>query len=153
MIRRPPRSTRTDTLFPYTPLFRSAAARAPPRARRRAIPAGSSGDGRRERWRPLRFPCRRISAEDQGEHPRPEPPPGRTGHAAMRTGSSLSPSSSASAYAAPGATPPRAIERRGERQGDGGGKGVAVRVDLGGGRTTQTKNRIDYETKLRINLT
>src|SRR3546814_1664689 len=26
MIRRPPRSTRTDTLFPYTPLFRSASA-------------------------------------------------------------------------------------------------------------------------------
>src|SRR3546814_7404417 len=26
MIRRPPRSTRTDTLFPYTTLFRSAAA-------------------------------------------------------------------------------------------------------------------------------
>src|SRR3546814_20020722 len=25
MIRRPPRSTRTDTLFPYTPLFRSRA--------------------------------------------------------------------------------------------------------------------------------
>src|SRR3546814_5495017 len=30
MLRRPPRSTRTDTLFPYTPLFRS-----PPAARRR----------------------------------------------------------------------------------------------------------------------
>src|SRR6056297_3898815 len=28
MIRRPPRSTRTDTLFPYTTLFRSACARA-----------------------------------------------------------------------------------------------------------------------------
>src|SRR3546814_3865065 len=28
MIRRPPRSTRTDTLFPYTTLFRSAAASA-----------------------------------------------------------------------------------------------------------------------------
>src|SRR3546814_13308480 len=27
MIRRPPRSTRTDTLFPYTPLFRSNRAR------------------------------------------------------------------------------------------------------------------------------
>src|SRR3546814_13715011 len=27
MIRRPPRSTRTDTLFPYTPLFRSLARR------------------------------------------------------------------------------------------------------------------------------
>src|SRR3546814_17418059 len=28
MIRRPPRSTRTDTLFPYTTLFRSAQGRA-----------------------------------------------------------------------------------------------------------------------------
>src|SRR3546814_1347903 len=28
MIRRPPRSTRTDTLFPYTTLFRSQSARA-----------------------------------------------------------------------------------------------------------------------------
>src|SRR3546814_4816393 len=36
MIRRPPRSTRTDTLFPYTTLFRShqpAVARAPPAGR------------------------------------------------------------------------------------------------------------------------
>src|SRR3546814_13485846 len=30
MIRRPPRSTRTDTLFPYTTLFRSNAPRRPP---------------------------------------------------------------------------------------------------------------------------
>src|SRR3546814_15591046 len=29
MIRRPPRSTRTDTLFPYTTLFRSRAGRLP----------------------------------------------------------------------------------------------------------------------------
>src|SRR3546814_21145046 len=29
MIRRPPRSTRTDTLFPYTTLFRSTGADAP----------------------------------------------------------------------------------------------------------------------------
>src|SRR3546814_15110797 len=29
MIRRPPRSTRTDTLFPYTTLFRSTASRSP----------------------------------------------------------------------------------------------------------------------------
>src|SRR3546814_4942551 len=29
MIRRPPRSTRTDTLFPYTTLFRSEAKRSP----------------------------------------------------------------------------------------------------------------------------
>src|SRR3546814_20642124 len=36
MIRRPPRSTRTDTLFPYTTLFRSRCktnGRAPPRPR------------------------------------------------------------------------------------------------------------------------
>src|SRR3546814_7521627 len=30
MIRRPPRSTRTDTLFPYTTLFRSSAVRLAP---------------------------------------------------------------------------------------------------------------------------
>src|SRR3546814_1126076 len=30
MIRRPPRSTRTDTLFPYTTLFRSRPSRAAP---------------------------------------------------------------------------------------------------------------------------
>src|SRR3546814_14157020 len=38
MIRRPPRSTRTDTLFPYTPLFRSQVVlrlRAPPLANER----------------------------------------------------------------------------------------------------------------------
>src|SRR3546814_13514657 len=39
MIRRPPRSTRTDTLFPYTTLFRSARA-----------PAGARGS-RRRLWR------------------------------------------------------------------------------------------------------
>src|SRR3546814_2601933 len=32
MIRRPPRSTRTDTLFPYTTLFRSPSPRCRPRA-------------------------------------------------------------------------------------------------------------------------
>src|SRR3546814_1339675 len=39
MIRRPPRSTRTDTLFPYTTLFRSA------RPRRRGAEAGDARDG------------------------------------------------------------------------------------------------------------
>src|SRR3546814_9821246 len=37
MIRRPPRSTRTDILFPYTTLFRSRASRAP-RGRRGSLP-------------------------------------------------------------------------------------------------------------------
>src|SRR3546814_21030105 len=38
MIRRPPRSTRTDTLFPYTTLFRS-------RTRLSVTPAGFGGAG------------------------------------------------------------------------------------------------------------
>src|SRR3546814_16139484 len=41
MIRRPPRSTRTDTLFPYPTLFRSE----PPCARRER--ASAAGDGPR----------------------------------------------------------------------------------------------------------
>src|SRR3546814_8009329 len=39
MIRRPPRSTRTDTLFPYTTLFRSATSRTIPHR----IGQGASG--------------------------------------------------------------------------------------------------------------
>src|SRR3546814_3332542 len=38
-IRRPPRSTRTDTLFPYTTLFRSGQGRARP-----GLPVGKQGD-------------------------------------------------------------------------------------------------------------
>src|SRR3546814_12244535 len=48
MIRRPPRSTRTDTLFPYTTLFRSGEADvgdAGDRARR--IEGGEAADGDR----------------------------------------------------------------------------------------------------------
>src|SRR3546814_15721639 len=53
MIRRPPRSTRTDTLFPYTTLFRSVA-----RLARSLVLAGEIeriGERRRRRWaaRPL----------------------------------------------------------------------------------------------------
>src|SRR3546814_7121658 len=43
MIRRPPRSTRTDTLFPYTTLFRSPPASATPPARRAAPRTPSGG--------------------------------------------------------------------------------------------------------------
>src|SRR3546814_535337 len=44
MIRRPPRSTRTDTLFPYTTLFRSGGLRAPSKT---VLPADACGSGRR----------------------------------------------------------------------------------------------------------
>src|SRR3546814_1087718 len=54
MIRRPPRSTRTDTLFPYTTLFRSSgrlatARRRRPRRRAGARAVGCAGRGRRAR--------------------------------------------------------------------------------------------------------
>src|SRR3546814_5576228 len=42
MIRRPPRSTRTDTLFPYTTLFRSPVSTPAPSGPAYARPAGSS---------------------------------------------------------------------------------------------------------------
>src|SRR3546814_3804086 len=65
MIRRPPRSTRTDTLFPYTTLFRSAV---PPaqaslgrRAERGARPAASGqAEGRRRPPAAARRPRRPL---------------------------------------------------------------------------------------------
>src|SRR3546814_1595808 len=65
MIRRPPRSTRTDTLFPYTTLFRSSgrarilSRRSPPRARREHPPRPS-------RLQPQRAAqCRGLRSEEQ----------------------------------------------------------------------------------------
>src|SRR3546814_1353791 len=59
MIRRPPRSTRTDTLFPYTTLFRSRLFRHP-----------LSGSLRRQRTGPdrLRDPCRGMRPVRSEEH-------------------------------------------------------------------------------------
>src|SRR3546814_1445907 len=53
MIRRPPRSTRTDTLFPYTTLFRAAAGdRRRPAAQRAhaADPPASAGAAHGAAW-------------------------------------------------------------------------------------------------------
>src|SRR3546814_4639716 len=64
MIRRPPRSTRTDTLFPYTTLFRSA--RPPPRSRAGAV---GPARARRRRRRPAggRPPLRHARECDRSE--------------------------------------------------------------------------------------
>src|SRR3546814_7944796 len=53
MIRRPPRSTRTDTRFPYTTLFRSTTRRHLCGARRSdaAGDVGEPCEGRGQRWR------------------------------------------------------------------------------------------------------
>src|SRR3546814_6881083 len=50
MIGRPPKSTRTDTLFPYTTLFRSA------RRGRRRLPAGGGAEPGPARGRLVRPP-------------------------------------------------------------------------------------------------
>src|SRR3546814_13590564 len=50
MIRRPPRSTRTDTLFPYTTLFRSAATQAFNLGDGSAITIGADWSYRSETW-------------------------------------------------------------------------------------------------------
>src|SRR3546814_9559629 len=70
---RPPRSTRTDTLFPYTTLFRSHDRRAPePQARGQA---GSAGDRRRAGAHrachaPARKRDRRVADREEDPHAR-----------------------------------------------------------------------------------
>src|SRR3546814_14874314 len=58
MIRRPPRSTRTDTLFPYTTLFRSTASRGGSRCSRAGTACGRVRD------------CRSTAAPADGGHSR-----------------------------------------------------------------------------------
>src|SRR3546814_1173054 len=60
MIRRPPRSTRTDTLFPYTTLFRSLV-----KAGHRVAVASNS----HEAIRNVLLGCLRASEEDGGGFP------------------------------------------------------------------------------------
>src|SRR3546814_3365899 len=71
MIRRPPRSTRTDTLFPYTTLFRSGETARRPRG---LLPAPASPPLREDRPRRSRprsggslFPARRGGGRSE-EH-------------------------------------------------------------------------------------
>src|SRR3546814_6083474 len=82
MIRRPPRSTRTDTLFPYTTLFRSSGHEHPPHRvggggahTQRRVRAGVGGlavpgDPRRsaEERRQLRRGVRRVLDRRSEEH-------------------------------------------------------------------------------------
>src|SRR3546814_4253592 len=71
MIRRPPRSTRTDTLFPYTTLFRSVCQRAAFPGRTRF---GFDRRGRHDEFLPRRDPVRHVglfAVERQLSRPRP----------------------------------------------------------------------------------
>src|SRR3546814_9894044 len=77
MIRRPTRSTRTDTLFPYTTLFRSASAPNSVSAAMRVISSALSAS------RPSRTPPRQASASPKrtstSSLPSPSGPAGRSG--------------------------------------------------------------------------
>src|SRR3546814_9846710 len=75
MIRRPPRSTRTDTLFPYTTLFRSPRQRKScPKRRSTTSPKQSERPGRRVH-NPYRFDrcCHRAASHSRASfRPRSE---------------------------------------------------------------------------------
>src|SRR3546814_6344249 len=70
MIRRPPRSTRTDTLFPYTTLFRSGTKRNDREAyrprHRGAGPGGRCAHPRACRNARCSVACRRACRDDGG---------------------------------------------------------------------------------------
>src|SRR3546814_16150250 len=74
MIRRPPRSTRTDTLFPYTTLFRSCRRRG---AGRGAAPDLSSAPHAPEPRIPTLPPRRRMPRGDRPARPWPRHAAGR----------------------------------------------------------------------------
>src|SRR3546814_19952612 len=105
MIRRPPRSTRTDTLFPYTTLCRSPGG---------ADPLGGARDIGGVRLCILFFPDTRRSSRAGARHPRC----GDAGVDFDNVGAAL------------------AIA---DRKSVVSGKGVAVRLALGGGRTIKKK--------------
>src|SRR3546814_3058219 len=66
MIRRPPRSTRTDTLFPYTTLFRSSCRPRRSAGRARSAPTISWQGGRSSA--PISGTARRCRAFRSEEH-------------------------------------------------------------------------------------
>src|SRR3546814_20450078 len=112
MVRRPPRSTRTDTLFPYTTLFRSPAfardrAARPECAARQ--PAFRLADRHHDRGR-----RKREAAEGVRRAFRDVPEGTRRGRN------------------------PRAVA--GDRQSVVSGKSVSVLVDIGGRRNIKKKN-------------
>src|SRR3546814_16331326 len=118
MILLPPRSTRTDTLFPYTTLFRSPAGPSTPSrpAGRCATPSPPRPFHQRRRW---------------GKRRSPQPQRGET------TEEKVSPMAPYDVNAVlPGADhAPRAPERKSVVEGTS----VAVRVGIGGGRINKKK--------------
>src|SRR3546814_19014717 len=157
MIRRPPRSTRTDTLFPYTTLFRSAAVpdRAAHGAGGRRIGANRdvephTADARRHRRAGGHRRDRRLAAGRRAgaEFQLPFPDAGagayalcarrgrkasllwRVGRGARSSGKAECPTRAA-----------RHLPQGGDRTTAAEGTAVSVRVDRGGGRVLYNKTK------------
>src|SRR3546814_1259083 len=112
MIRRPPRSTRTDTLFPYTTLFRS---REPPRAGSDQPDTALRDDGRRGR----RAACGRHPGAELRYHVRAAASE-RRGHGAQRHAGGIA---EAAAYLRVRLCPCAMDEEASEDDRDGGAAG------------------------------
>src|SRR3546814_16751352 len=120
MIRRPPRSTRTDTLFPSTTLFRSPLPRSGPGTRR----AVGTGPG----------PARSTPTSHHGsarDRPRRDVVLERSG--ALRT---------------PRRPSPLVARPDGDRKSVVSGKSVTVRVDTGGRRSIKKKKQIKQKIEM-----
>src|SRR3546814_20962712 len=115
MLRRPPRSTRTDTLFPDTTLFRSDG---------KGLPV-------RQAVRPsFRRGCRPASDRLEGEWPDQETCPNSTNSLGNSSNSRRTECIHRGRQASPDRT--RVVS----------GKSVSVRVDLGGRRHIKKKNTL-----------
>src|SRR3546814_20620460 len=123
MIRRPPRSTRTDTLFPYTTLFRSL------HARQRADRAGDAGAGDRDAETLSRY------REDAFRGPIASAFPHRSRGGARAPAVAAAPAAGRKCDQICGDAAGRG--RRSEESVSG--KSVSVRVDLGGRRIIKKK--------------
>src|SRR3546814_16287852 len=124
MIRRPPRSTRTDTLFPYTTLFRSLA----------MLLARNGHDTCL--WG--RDATQLHGIEQQRENARYLPGIALPGN--LRTATDLA-AAIAGAQWVLVAVPSHAFA---DRKSVVSGKSVSVRVDLGGRRLIQIKNNMSH---------
>src|SRR3546814_15483369 len=117
MIRRPPRSTRTDTLFPYTTLFRSVPARIRRDRRQRSRPRSEFGSTGSQQA------AESGGLQRDGKRGRPAPVHAR--HAGLHRRAGRRPRQ--------GLGPPRRDTGRGDRKRVVEGKGVEVRDNQGGG--------------------
>src|SRR3546814_20051673 len=143
MIRRPPRSTRTDTRFPYTTLFRSHRQL---RTGDRVHAQGVEGRQRTLRAAWLFHDERQIEEPDdswparQSQHIRIRPAPCADDAAGTDADAQGRPSADARRYSARQGSQDRVLDRKSVVEG----KSVSVRVDLGGCRIIKKKNQITH---------